>query len=198
MGNRAVITTKENFNNNGVGVYVHWNGGRNSIEAFLTYCKLKGYRDPANDCYGWARLCQVIGNYFGGDCSVGIDICRNLDCDNGDNGVYIIKNWEIVDRKYFNGVEQSSYDLYEFLKDIDNSMPEKERISGEIERIFYKKKYPMTKNESQAVEIVLAMTRLGYNLFDETPESFAARFNYDIDILTDMLNHFMEYKKVEI
>ena len=101
MGNRAVITTKENFNNNGVGVYVHWNGGRNSIEAFLTYCKLKGYRDPANDCYGWARLCQVIGNYFGGDCSVGIDICRNLDCDNGDNGVYIIKNWEIVDRKYF-------------------------------------------------------------------------------------------------
>lgn len=27
MGNRAVITTRHNFDNNGVGVYLHWNGG---------------------------------------------------------------------------------------------------------------------------------------------------------------------------
>ena len=31
MGNRAVITTKENFENNGVGIYVHWNGDIESI-----------------------------------------------------------------------------------------------------------------------------------------------------------------------
>ena len=52
MGNRAVITTRENFNNDGVGVYLHWNGGRDSVQAFLTYCKMKGYREPTSDNYG--------------------------------------------------------------------------------------------------------------------------------------------------
>ena len=37
MGNRAVITTKENMYNNGVAIYLHWNGGRDSVEAFLEY-----------------------------------------------------------------------------------------------------------------------------------------------------------------
>lgn len=128
MGNRAVITTRENFKNNGVGVYVHWNGGRDSVEAFLKYCEMKGYRSPSYDNYGWARLCQVIGNFFGGELSVGIDVVNHLDCDNYDNGVYIIDGWEIVDREYFKGTEQDRYDLEEMLHDIDCSMPEKERI----------------------------------------------------------------------
>lgn len=72
MGNRAVITTRENFNNDGVGVYLHWNGGRDSVQAFLTYCKMKGYREPTSDNYGWARLCQAIGNFFGGDFLLGL------------------------------------------------------------------------------------------------------------------------------
>ena len=38
MGNRAVITTEKNFENNGVGVYLHWNGGYDSVSAFLKYC----------------------------------------------------------------------------------------------------------------------------------------------------------------
>lgn len=128
MGNRAVITTKENFENNGVGVYLHWNGGYDSVSAFLKYCELKGYRSPDYDNYGWARLCQVIGNFFGGSTSVGIDVVSKLDCDNWDNGVYIIKGWEIVDRKYHNGSEQMEYDLEEMLLDIDGCMPENEQI----------------------------------------------------------------------
>ena len=132
MGNRAVITTKENFDNNGVGVYVHWNGGRDSIEAFLTYCKLKGYRTPETDCYGWARLCQVIGNFFGGETSVGIDTCDNLPCYNWDNGTYFIEDWNIVGREYFDGTEQSNYNLYDLLFDIDNRMPEEEKIHDTI------------------------------------------------------------------
>lgn len=59
-GNRAVITTEDKR----IGVYIHWNGGRDSVEAFLKYCELKGYRKPEEDCYGWARLCQVIGNFL--------------------------------------------------------------------------------------------------------------------------------------
>lgn len=124
MGNRAVITTEENFNNNGIGIYVHWNGGRDSVEAFLKYCELQGFSKPEEDCYGWARLCQVIANFFGGDSSVGIDVCSHLDCDNYDNGVYFIKDWKIVGRKYFEGEEQHSYDIDEMVDDIHASMPE--------------------------------------------------------------------------
>ena len=131
MGNRCVITTKENFEKNGVGVYMHWNGGRDSVEPILAYCKMKGYRPPETDCYGWARLCQVIGNALGGTLSVGIDTVDRLDCDNFDNGVYIIKNWEIVDRKYFDGEEQHEYDFDEMLKGVNESMPKDEQIDPE-------------------------------------------------------------------
>lgn len=128
MGNRAVITSKENFENNGIGIYLHWNGGYDSVSAFLKYCELKGYRNPNKDNYGWARLCQVIGNFFGGTNSIGIDVVNKLDCDNGDNGVYIIEGWKIVDRKYFNSSEQMNYELEEMLMEIDGCMPESEQI----------------------------------------------------------------------
>lgn len=130
MGNRAVITTEENFKNNGVGVYLHWNGGRDSVEGFLKYCELKGYRSPDRDCYGWARLVQVISNFFGGSLSVGIDTIDHLDCDNWDNGVYLIKGWEIVGREYFKGAEQDKYPLDEMLQAIDERMPEREQLGG--------------------------------------------------------------------
>ena len=130
MGNRAVITTKEKK----IGVYLHWNGGRDSVTAFLTYCKMKEYRTPESDNYGWARLCQVIGNFFGGSCSIGIDEYDVLDTDNGDNGVYIIENWEIVDREFYNGAEQNNHDLLKMLKDINKCQPEQEQFrDGDIE-----------------------------------------------------------------
>lgn len=132
MGNRAVITTRENWANDGVGIYLHWNGGRDSVEAFLKYCELKGYRSPSEDCYGWARLCQVIGNFFGGNTSIGIDTLWHLDCNNYDNGVYIIDGWEIVDRHYFDGQEQDYYEMKEMLLAIDKAMPESESIKETI------------------------------------------------------------------
>jgi hypothetical protein len=134
MGNRAVITASKAYSVEGssdIGVYLHWNGGRDSVEAFLTYCKIKGYRAPDYDNYGWARLCQVIGNFFGGELSVGIDKCQNLDCDNGDNGTYIIKGWDIVGRKYHEGGEQQRYDLLEMVKAINEAQPVKEQMLEE-------------------------------------------------------------------
>ena len=99
MGNRAVITTRKDLKD--IGVYLHWNGGRDSVEGFLTYCKIKGYRPPEYDNYGWAYLCTTIGNFFGqSGLSLGIDVASKLDCDNWDNGTYIIKDWKIVDRLY--------------------------------------------------------------------------------------------------
>jgi len=140
MGNRAVITTKENFENNGVGVYLHWNGGYDSVSAFLKYCELKGYRTPDKDNYGWARLCQVIGNFFGGSTSIGIDVVNKLDCDNYDNGVYIIEGWEIVDRKHKRNAEQKNYEMKEMLLEIDKAMPKDEQLGEYLtaEEVFTK------------------------------------------------------------
>ena len=37
MGNRAVITTKERE----LALYLHWNGGRDTVEPLLRYCELQ-------------------------------------------------------------------------------------------------------------------------------------------------------------
>lgn len=132
MGNRAVITTKQGDKENKIGIYLHWNGERDSVQAFLKYCEIRGFRLPEDDNYGWARLCQVIANYFGKDgLSVGIDRVCNLDCDNWDNGVYLIEGWKIVGREYFTGVEQESYELRQMLYDIDNAQPKDQQVGEE-------------------------------------------------------------------
>jgi hypothetical protein len=128
MGNRAIIQTRESYENEGIGVYLHWNGGYDSVSAFLKYCELKGYRAPDKNSYGWARFCQVVGNFFGGGLSLGID---NFSKDAGewqDNGTYIIEGWRIVDRKHYNYEEQNYYDLMEMLISIDKAQPVKEQL----------------------------------------------------------------------
>ena len=124
MGNRAVITTEEKE----MGIYLHWNGGRESVEGFLAYCDLKGYRQPECDDYGWARLCQVIGNFFGGSLSVGINVYERLDTDNWDNGVFIIKTWEIIGREYQHYKDIHQDNMEEFLKAVNSRMPVEEQI----------------------------------------------------------------------
>lgn len=138
MGNRAVISTEDKQ----IGVYLHWNGGRDSVEAFLTYCKLKGYRPPEQDDYGWARLCQIIGNFFGGDLSLGIDKFEKLHYDNLDNGTYIIKNWEIIDRQYIDDrfEEQQEYDLKDMLLDINERQPQHDQLPTETIEEYFKTK----------------------------------------------------------
>lgn len=131
MGNRAVITTPDKK----MGVYLHWNGGRDSVEAFLHYCELHGFRSPDRDPYGWARLCQVIGNFFGGGLSVGVGLYDQLDTDNWDNGVYIIEGWRIVGREFNRHAEQSSYDHTVMLHDIDDSQPEGMRLGRYIDAV---------------------------------------------------------------
>jgi len=149
MGNRAVITLKPHTGksyDNQVGIYVHWNGGRDSIEAFLTYCELQGFRSPSSDSYGFARLTQVIANFFGGDgLSIGVNTCKHLNCANFDNGVYLIKDWKVVGRDHFKGREQKEYSLVGMLIAIDKSQPEEMRL-GES-----KIKELMTMPETHAI-----------------------------------------------
>ena len=101
MGNRAVITAS-NSTEHGLGIYLHWNGGIESVLAFLDTAKQLGYRSPVGDeSYGMARLCGLIC-LFGGlrnSTGVGINDLSKLDCDNFDNGVFVVgDNWELVDR----------------------------------------------------------------------------------------------------
>lgn len=108
------------------GVYLHWNGGYDSVRAFLRYCELKGYRELDKDSgYGLARLTQVIGNFFGGSCSLGIYNRNEISVD---NGIYIVKGWEIIDRRNYSGFEQKEHDLNEMLIAIDESQPIKEQL----------------------------------------------------------------------
>lgn len=101
MGNRAVITTSTN-RTKGIGIYLHWNGGPESVLAFLHAAKERGFRDPAGDgSYAMARLCGLIHEFFGvnTDTSLGLGELKSLDTNNWDNGTYVIgKGWEIVER----------------------------------------------------------------------------------------------------
>lgn len=128
MGNRAVITNKEKQ----IGVYLHWNGGRDSVEAFLKYCELRQFRSPDQQNYGWARLCQVISNFMGPDgLSVGIDKFENIGTWCLDNGIYIIEGWEIVGREDYEGEEQDTHSLPEMLVAIDECQPINQQIFRE-------------------------------------------------------------------
>lgn len=130
MGNRAVITTKENWENNGVGIYLHWNGSRPFVEGLLAYCDAKGFRAPENDCYGFAYMTTVMGNVFGDGLSLGVDTLDHLDCDNWDNGVYIIEDWAIVDRKYFErGEDSSGNGIKDVISYIDSFQPDRLKLT---------------------------------------------------------------------
>ena len=97
-----------------VGVYLHWNGGKDSITAFCEACRQLRFRGPVSDCYGVARFVQVVANCFGGTngLSIGVDTLEHLDCDNYDNGVYIVNDeWEIIGREFRHGGEQSGIDV---------------------------------------------------------------------------------------
>lgn len=55
MGNRTAITTPKRK----VGLRLHWNGGRDTVEPLLCHREPKGHRAPSTDSYGWTRLAQV-------------------------------------------------------------------------------------------------------------------------------------------
>jgi hypothetical protein len=101
MGNRAVI--QFGTEDTAPAVYLHWNGGRASVKAFLAAARELGVRDDPE--YACARLSQIIGNWFGGTLSLGAGAASDLDRDNYDNGTYVVYGWQIVDRLFFAGDE---------------------------------------------------------------------------------------------
>lgn len=90
MGNRAVVTFDENPTPQSVGIYLHWNGGAESVLAFLEAADKFGVRDNGDPAYQLARVTQIIANFFGGTLCLGVDTLANLDTHNGDNGVFAV------------------------------------------------------------------------------------------------------------
>lgn len=147
MGNRAVITTPERR----IGLYLHWNGGRDTVEPLLKYCELQGYRPPSSDDYGWARMCQVMGNFFGGSLSLGIGpYTTDRQMDPGDNGIYVIEGWRLVDhlrteydedwnavgmRSFGPSEEQNGHGFDDMLRSFDAAMPEELRLGGVLDSV---------------------------------------------------------------
>lgn len=132
MGNRAIIKPE----GKNIGVYLHWNGGIDSVTAFLKYCELKRFRS-FDDSYGLARFCQVVGNFFGGSLSIGIydGIGESQYDANGlDNGIYVVKGWKIV-RRIGRSERREGYDLNDMLKEIDKKQPESEQLGDFLDAV---------------------------------------------------------------
>ncbi len=105
MGSRAVMAFKNSTEPSDLGVYVHWIGSPEMIERVIAICVERGYRTFASDPqYAFARLvvatCEVAGK--GKESGVGVGKLKDLDRDNGDNGMYLIdpNSWSIVGRKF--------------------------------------------------------------------------------------------------
>lgn len=122
MGNRAVILGTEAD----LAIYLHWNGGRDSVEAFLKYAKLQQY-PSLNTSSGVVAFTSMVSNFFGSPGS-SVDIlivAQQESLDVGDNGVYVVdKSFDIVERRHFNRTEQQHFKLEEMLKGIDEAQPE--------------------------------------------------------------------------
>lgn len=83
MGNRANLILTDHD----LSIYLHWNGGPESVAAFLAYAHEVGI--PGDDYYP-ARLMQIIGNFLGGTLSLGISAGTSAYQGCGDNGTYEI------------------------------------------------------------------------------------------------------------
>lgn len=158
MGNRAVIITEAAD----MGLYLHWEGSPEQVQAFLSFCHMMEYRPPEQDEYGWAQLAKVIGNYIDQNqrshgLSIGLfpitsprNSPQNLPVNAvvkeasageslhsrispellaslspGDNGVYVIRQWEII--LHVGGYSQDEpmmpCELLAWLKDINDCQP---------------------------------------------------------------------------
>lgn len=148
MGNRAVITWDRIS-----GIYLHWNGGRDSVEAFLCYCDLKGFRDE------FAGMCTVINNFFAEKdakelMSIYTGPYGTLDLNNYDNGVYFCQRYKITGRDFaprdseYNVIEQNEYDLLEMMVGINEKQPEQIQVEHDA-IVEYVKKFNMEKEDEK-------------------------------------------------
>jgi hypothetical protein len=105
MGNRAVITFATYTN--APAIYLHWNGGRASVQGFIDAARALGLRHAptaAAQTEALDQLAELLARHYF-RCNVGITVYRlhyaGSDRDNGDNGTYLLgHDLTIIDRLY--------------------------------------------------------------------------------------------------
>ena len=91
MGNRAVVSFSTNPT--APSLYLHWNGGRASIEGFLAGCLDAGYQATGDQKQDMDQIERRLRPFFArnGECmSIYCQPVGRADTDNGDNGWYIL------------------------------------------------------------------------------------------------------------
>lgn len=136
MGNRAtVIFVSEDEKSISPAVYLHWNGGPESIYAFLNEMNIRKIRKDQD--YECARFIHIVGDYFDmdtiGSSSLGVSngpkeitpkSLGKVKTDHGDNGFYIIC------RKKDGSVKMRRFkEVY-----LDNGIDVQELSADEVER----------------------------------------------------------------
>ncbi len=112
MGNRAVITPS--MQPKAPSIYLHWNGGRCSVEAFLEAARRLGLRhlqaDPTADM---DRLAELIARHFFNG-QVGFTVYRQVlrlaDTSNCDNGTFVIDRGLRIIHRYGAGWRNEEVD----------------------------------------------------------------------------------------
>jgi hypothetical protein len=101
MGNRATIVfSNEDYTILSPAVYLHWNGGPESVYRFLDELDRRGARPDQQD-YEAARFIQVVADFFGrenmlslgvsnGPASANLADLDKIPTDHGDNGLYLV------------------------------------------------------------------------------------------------------------
>lgn len=132
MGNRAFIySANERHNRRTLGVYLHWNGGPDSVVPLIKYCKLRGFRRFDNGGYGLARLVQVMGNFLGGSLSLGVEYARPEHVDTNHEPYRITNDWEIENLDYYKQ-NDSDYptdeQIRDFMIELNEAQPKSEQM----------------------------------------------------------------------
>lgn len=123
MGNRATVIF-DNGQRVSPAIYLHWNGGPESVYAFLGELDRREVR--ADSEYDAARFVQLIGEFFDGrekftGLSLGIvngpsevtkEELEDVQTDHGDNGFYVVNRDNRTMRRFY---EKWSHDPTENL-----------------------------------------------------------------------------------
>lgn len=101
MGNRATVIFWDGKENVSPAVYLHWNGGPESVYGFLEELDRRHIRADQN--YEAARFIQLVGEFFDHDKGCGLSLgvsngptaitpeaLSEVQTDHGDNGFYIV------------------------------------------------------------------------------------------------------------
>jgi len=94
MGNRAYVVFEEGKHRS-PAIYLHWNGGPESVYAFLQVLKEYG-ADQHSPEYSSARFVQLVCNYLGGTLSLGIVTFKRFEqLVEEDNGLYVVSRHRV-------------------------------------------------------------------------------------------------------